>query len=74
MTPTELAQLRIDDAITQKQYDVLLLRSRGLSQHQIAMSLRLARETVRHHERAGLRNIDKHRRTNADNQPSASAA
>lgn len=57
MTPAELLELRITGVITAKQYDVLNLRLRGLSQRQIALALRISREAVRDRERAGTRRI-----------------
>ncbi len=74
MTPAELLELHIAEVITTKQYDVLLLRIRGLSQQQIATGLHITREAVRERERAAWRNITNHRRLNANDQPSAAAS
>lgn len=65
MTAAELAQLRADNVITEAEYDVLVLRSKGLSWWQIALALDLSRSAVRDRERNGHRKIELHHRKDA---------
>jgi DNA-binding CsgD family transcriptional regulator len=62
MTPGELAHFRVNDVITSAEYDVLLLRTKGMSQWHIALALDLSRWAVRDRERNGNRKIELHRR------------
>lgn len=62
MTAADLAQYRIDEVITDREYDVILLRTRGLSQNQIALALNLSRSRVRALERQGNLRIAQHRK------------
>lgn len=65
IAPAQLAELRTHDVITAAEHDVLLLRSKGMSQWQIALALDLSRWAVRDRERNALRKIDVHRRKDA---------
>lgn len=65
MTAADLMQYRINDVISEKEYDVLLLRLKGLSQWQIALALDLSRWAVRDRERNGHRKIELHHRKDA---------
>lgn len=62
MTAAELLKLRIQDVITDREYDVLLLRSKGLSQWTIALALGISRSATRDRERNGTRKIELHLR------------
>lgn len=57
-TPSDLLDLRIAGVITDREYDVLLLRAKGLSQWTVALALGISRWAVRDRERNGGRKID----------------
>ena len=61
MTPAELAQLRINDVITAREYDALLLNEKGLKPWTIAIALGISRWAVRDRLKNGYRKIELHR-------------
>lgn len=65
MTPLDLAEARRTAVITAAEYDVLLLRAKGLSQRQTALALDISRGAVRDRLENGDRKIDVHRRKDA---------
>ena len=65
MTPAQLLELRNANVITDREYDVLLLRSKGLSQWTTALALGISRWAVRDRERNGGRKIELHQRKDA---------
>ena len=62
MTPTQLAALRIQGVITDREYDVLLLRLKGISQRSISIALGISRSAVRERLDNADRKITAHRK------------
>lgn len=62
MTPAELAELRIQGVITDREYDALLLNKKGLTPKTIALALGISRWAVRDRIENGLRKIELHQR------------
>ena len=62
MTPAQLAELRIQGVITDREYDVLLLRLKGISQRSISIALGISRSAVRERLDNADRKITAHRK------------
>ena len=65
MTPAELADLRIQGVITDREYDVLLLQTKGMSQRTISLALGISRTAVRDRLENADRKIRQHHRKDA---------
>jgi len=65
MTPAELAHLRIQDVITDREYDALLLHHKGISQRTISLALGISRSAVRERLENADRKIQAHQRKDA---------
>jgi DNA-binding CsgD family transcriptional regulator len=48
--------------ITSREHDILILRTRGLSQYAVALALDISRSTVRSAERNARQKIERHNR------------
>lgn len=62
MNIQELRQHFAAGTITEREYDVLQLRIRGLSQNVVALALDISRSTVRSTEKNAHRKIERHDR------------
>ena len=62
MTPAQLLELRIQGVITDREYDVLLLRLKGISQRSISIALGISRSAVRERLDNADRKITAHRK------------
>jgi len=62
MTPAELAALRNANVITDREYDVLILRLKGISQRSISIALGISRSAVRERLDNADRKITAHRK------------
>jgi DNA-binding NarL/FixJ family response regulator len=65
MTPHDLLELRIANVITDREYDVQLLRHKGMSQRTISLALGISRSAVRERLDNADRKIRQHQRKDA---------